>query len=256
MTPPSWKDVVAEIVAQLPPQFELRDVLKHKPQLERLYPLNKHIDAKIRQTLQVLRDRGVITFEGAGRYVKCNTTPRFSPLIDFSAGIGFTSAAQIARLVLETWAEFNLYCLNCESDTLTRLTANTPVADFKCVNCKSKYQVKGKDGRFGRIIPGAAYQPTLDAVRAGSCPHYVLLEYDRRFCTVVFGKAVFGAAITEDRIIARAALKQDAKRAGWIGCSVSIEGLPAVSIVEPGVVDPGKARAEWSAALATTAPEI
>lgn len=232
---------------QLAPQFELRDVLKHKPQLEQLYPLNRNIDAKIRQTLQILRDRGVISFEGGGRYSKCNVAPRFSPLIDFSVGADFSSAAQIARLVLETWAEFNLYCLNCESDTLKRLSANTPVADFECPACESAYQIKGKDGRFGPVIPGAAYKPTIDAIRAGRCPHYVLLEYDRRFRTVVFGKAVLGTSITVDRIIARAPLKQHAKRAGWVGCNLVIGGLPTVSVVEPTVVDPATARLNWAA---------
>jgi len=36
----SWKDLVAEIVDQLPSHFELRDVLKYEPELERHYPNN------------------------------------------------------------------------------------------------------------------------------------------------------------------------------------------------------------------------
>lgn len=203
MTQRPWKDLVANIVNGLPAHFELADVLAHKSELAAHYPQNKHIDAKIRQTLQVLRDRGVIRFEGAGRYAKSFEQPVFSPLIDFSIGADFSSTAQIARLVLETWAEFNLYCLNCDANSLTRLPANTPVADFECAACDAVYQVKGKNGRFGSSISGAAYQPTIDAVRSGTCPHYVLLEYDHRFRTVVFGKAVLGSSITEDRVIPR-----------------------------------------------------
>jgi type II restriction enzyme len=153
----------------------------------------------------------------------------------------------VARLVLETWAEFNLFCLACESDSLVRLGPNTPVADFECANYAARYQVKGKDGRFGSVIPGAGYGPMIAAVRAAVCPDYVLIEYDRRFATVVFGMAIRGSSITEDRVIARAPLKSTAKRAGWIGCNVRIDDLPTVAVVEPHVVDRMKVRKEWSA---------
>ncbi len=244
----SWKDLVAEIVSRLPSHFELRDVLKYERELGLYYPNNSHIDAKIRQTLQVLRDQRVIAFEGRGRYSKINAAkPQFSPLIDFTVPLNITSRAQVARLVLETWAEFNLFCLNCDADSLVRLAANTPVADFECGVCEARYQVKGKDGRFSSVIPGAAYQPTIEAVRAGRCPDYLLIEYDRRFSTVVFGVAISGQSITENRVIARAPLGATARRAGWIGCTLRIEGLPMVSVVEPHVVDPATVRERWAA---------
>ena len=242
---PSWKALIQEIVAQLPPEFSLRDVLKHEDDLARFYPANKHIAAKIRQTLQILRDQGSIAFEGDGRYTKRNAAPRYSPIIDFSVGETLTSRAQIARQVLETWAELNLFCFACDADALTRLSANTPVADFACAKCAARYQLKGKNGRFGGIIAGAAYRPLVDAIRAGACPHHVLVEYDQRYSTVVFGTAIAGSLITEDRIIARKALAESARRAGWIGCSVVIEGLPSVALVEPTSRDPSKVRDDW-----------
>lgn len=240
-----WKDLIAEIIEQLPQHFELRDLLKYESRLSIAYPDNKHIGAKIRQTLQILRDRGSIIFEGHGRYAKLIAEPRFSPLIDFSAGAEFVSRAQEARIVLETWAEYNLFCLDCDSDRLIRLSANTPVADFECGICSSRYQLKGKDGRFGSTISGAAYGPTMDAVRAKTCPHYILLEYDRRFSTIVFGSAIRGHLITEDRIIKRRPLASTAKRAGWVGCNLQVEGLQRVAVVQPQVVNPSLAREEW-----------
>jgi type II restriction enzyme len=187
-------------------------------------------------------------FEGHGRYSKARTAkPRFSPLIDLSVSSGLTSGSQIARLVLETWAELNLFCLNCDCDALVRLAANTPVADFECGSCNTRYQVKGKDGRFGPTITGAAYAPLIEAVRSGRCPEYVLIEYDRRFSSVVFGLAVRGSSITEDRVVARAPLRAAARRAGWIGCNIRLEGLPRVSLVGPQFVDSSKVRMEWAA---------
>lgn len=241
-----WKELIAEIVERLPQRFELRDILKYEPQLGIAYPDNKHIGAKIRQTLQLLRDHGSIVFEGHGKYAKSATTVLYSPLIDFTLGAGFVARTQIARIVLETWAEYNLFCLACESDRLIRLGANTPVADFECGVCASRYQLKGKDGRVGAVIPGAAYVPMIDAIRADRCPTYILLEYDRRFSTVVFGSAIRGSSITEDRIVRRKPLKSTAKRAGWIGCNLRIEGLPRVAVVEPHIVEPSRARSEWA----------
>jgi hypothetical protein len=241
----SWKGLIAEIVDQLPPQFELRDITKYEAQLERFYPNNKHIGAKIRQTLQVLRDQGAIEFVGTGKYQKLTPATHFSPLLDFAVAADFSSRAQIARLALETWAELNLFCLNCESDSLVRLAANTPVADFECANCRARYQLKGKDGRFGSIIAGAAYGPLMEAIQSGICPDYVLVEYDTRFATVVFGTAIRGSAITPDRVVARKPLSPTAKRKGWIGCNVRIDGLPTVSVVEPHVVDAARARIAW-----------
>ena len=49
-------------------QFMLRDVYGHADLLARLHPNNRHIDDKIRQQLQVLRDLGLLKFLGSGSY--------------------------------------------------------------------------------------------------------------------------------------------------------------------------------------------
>lgn len=241
----TWKGLTRQVIDALPAHFTLADLLKFKPLLTSSYPNNKHVEAKLRQTLQVLRDQGVIEFEGRGRYAKGDRGSTFSPRIDFQHAAPFSSRAQIARVVLETWAELNLFCLNCSSDGLARLPANTPVADFRCPQCSSLYQLKGKDGRFGPVIVGAAYDPTLRAVRNGSNPDYLLMEFDSRFQTVVFGIAIRGGSITEDRIVPRAPLRETARRAGWIGCNIRISGLQKALIIEPMIVDPETSRLRW-----------
>lgn len=50
--------------------FALNDVYKFENNLSQIYPNNKHIKDKIRQQLQILRDRGLIEFLGQGRYRK------------------------------------------------------------------------------------------------------------------------------------------------------------------------------------------
>lgn len=49
-------------------EFVLDDVYAFETHLSGLYPVNQHVRQKIRQQLQVLRDRGFIEFLGRGRY--------------------------------------------------------------------------------------------------------------------------------------------------------------------------------------------
>jgi len=49
-------------------EFELADVYAHEHTLARLHPDNRHVRDKIRQQLQILRDKGLLDFLGHGRY--------------------------------------------------------------------------------------------------------------------------------------------------------------------------------------------
>lgn len=241
----TWKQLVHETVSALPRDFMLADVLKYRNRFEQHFPNNRFIDAKIRQSLQVLRDQGLLRFVRPGRYERTDIAPVFSPLLDFSIAAPFVSSAQVARVALETWASFNLYCLDCESDALDPLPNNTAVADFKCFVCERTYQLKAKDGRFGLRITGAAYQPTIDYIRRGEMPEHIFVEFDKRFNTVVFVDAIPGRLITEDRVVPRKALSKTARRAGWQGCNIMISGLPSVRMVAPAGLERTEVRERW-----------
>jgi type II restriction enzyme len=65
----SWLAIVLSIVESLPPEFVLSDVYASAGRIEAIYPNNRHVNAKIRQQLQVLRDLGILTFaEQRGHY--------------------------------------------------------------------------------------------------------------------------------------------------------------------------------------------
>lgn len=51
-------------------EFSLRDIYRFSNSLQCKHPNNHNIEAKIRQQLQVLRDKGVIKFVGRGKYLK------------------------------------------------------------------------------------------------------------------------------------------------------------------------------------------
>lgn len=242
---PTWKEAVRDIVLTLPREFSLTNLLQHHEELQRQFPNNRFVDAKVRQSLQVLRDQGMLEFLRPGHYRRLDVEPTFSPLIDFSLAARYINAAQAARVALETWASFNLYCLNCDSEALDRLRDNTPVADFKCFVCDRSYQLKAKNGRFGPRITGAAYRPTLDAIRSNEMPEYILVEFDSRYGTVVFVDAIPGRLITEDRIVPRKPLSASARRSGWQGCNLVVSGLPSIRIVAPAGCDPTSVRQQW-----------
>ena len=49
-------------------EFSLPEVYAHADALARLHPDNRHVNDKIRQQLQILRDMGIIKFQGRGQY--------------------------------------------------------------------------------------------------------------------------------------------------------------------------------------------
>ncbi|WKZ32902.1 MAG: DpnI domain-containing protein [Thermodesulfobacteriota bacterium] len=64
-----WTSDVLKVVRDLGErEFSLEQVYSREDELSRLHPHNSHIRAKIRQQLQLLRDKGVVKFLGNGRY--------------------------------------------------------------------------------------------------------------------------------------------------------------------------------------------
>lgn len=53
-------------------KFTLSDLYAREQQFAEIYPGNRHVRAKIRQQVQILRDLGVLAFEGGGQYLLLN----------------------------------------------------------------------------------------------------------------------------------------------------------------------------------------
>ena len=66
-----WMLDILNCVGEIPGRsFSLDDVYRFEEELSRKYPNNHHIKDKIRQQLQVLRDHGILEFQGRGYYKK------------------------------------------------------------------------------------------------------------------------------------------------------------------------------------------
>ena len=63
-----WLVDVLRVVQGLPVEFSLADVYARSAELAALHPENRHVKAKVRQQLQVLRDNEQLIFLGRGRY--------------------------------------------------------------------------------------------------------------------------------------------------------------------------------------------
>lgn len=66
-----WLMSILNCVNRIPASvFTLKDVYQFEDELRLIYPQNRNIQAKIRQQLQFLRDKGVLEFLGRGEYKK------------------------------------------------------------------------------------------------------------------------------------------------------------------------------------------
>lgn len=69
---PTWKSALEAIISRNWSRgqvFSLTQVYQHRSELETIFPQNKHVDDKIRQTLQFLREDGLLDFvDNDGHY--------------------------------------------------------------------------------------------------------------------------------------------------------------------------------------------
>ncbi len=66
----SWLLAIMRCLDQLPAQFTLAQLYAFSDKLQKQFPDNHHIQAKIRQQLQILRDQNLIEFSARGQYRK------------------------------------------------------------------------------------------------------------------------------------------------------------------------------------------
>ena len=63
-----WLLDTLRLVERLDTDFSLSQIYMFVDELREKYPRNNHIQDKIRQQLQFLRDKGFIEFKGRGQY--------------------------------------------------------------------------------------------------------------------------------------------------------------------------------------------
>lgn len=167
-----------------------------------------------------------------------------------SIGDPYHGRTQKARVLSEDWFEREGYCLSCLHRPVTRLSNNTPVADFCCPACSEPYQLKARAVPFGNIVTDGAYSVFHTAVANGKAPNLLLLHYDRARYEVLDLTSIHRKLLSPLSIIRRKPLPVTARRAGWVGCKLDLRSLPSgalIPVVRRGhAIDPHEVQTQWA----------
>jgi type II restriction enzyme len=155
----------------------------------------------------------------------------------------YKGTTQKVRVLSEHWVSGEVYCPNCGCANITKYPNNSPVADFFCPDCKEDYELKGHKRMIASKVVDGAYRTMIERLKASNNPNLILLGYDHIKLEVrdllVIPKHIFTPEIIEQR----KPLSPTARRSGWVGCNIRLNGIPNVGrifLVKNGVVEPTK----------------
>jgi type II restriction enzyme len=156
--------------------------------------------------------------------------------LDPSMGLDYKSPAQLAKALTENWVSREAYCLSCGESSLAHTPENTKALDFRCDSCREPYELKASKRPFGHRVLDGEYETFRHAIASLNNPNLLLLNYDLALMSVRDFRAIPRYALSRLSVIPRTPLGPTARRAGWRGCSIDLEGLPPAALV-PIVVD-------------------
>ncbi len=159
---------------------------------------------------------------------------------DLSIASAYTSAAQRARVISESWFAQNGYCLACDEEVLTRSKPNTQATDFSCESCGHLYELKTFLRRPRRSLVDGAYASLISRINAHSAPTLCLLERDSQW-SIRSLTAIHSSFLIPWVVEKRPPLNQKARRAGWIGCNLRLDRIPPdgeILLIDGGSVVP------------------
>ena len=138
----------------------------------------------------------------------------------------YKSASQKARILTEQWVDETVFCPNCGRLDIDKYPNNRPVADFYCSNCKEDYELKSKQDSLGAKILDGAYRTMIERLQSSNNPNFFLLNYDLGNLSVLNFLVIPKHFFIPEIIEKRKPLAITARRAGWIGCNIVLQGIP------------------------------
>lgn len=139
----------------------------------------------------------------------------------------YSSGSQSARAWTERWVGDWLYCPNCGNPKIAQFAANRPAADFFCPSCAEEFELKSQKKTFGAKVVDGAFRAMCDRVAAANNPNLLLLNYDLAQLSVTNVVIVPKHFFVREIIQERKPLAATARRAGWIGCNILLDRVPA-----------------------------
>jgi type II restriction enzyme len=146
----------------------------------------------------------------------------------------YKSASQRARVLTEFWLPANMRCPACGAN-LRPTTNNTKARDFICSSCDDPFELKSKKSGFTNIIVDGAYETMMSCIRENQQPNLFLLTYRLPF-SVTDLSVIPRRFLVAPIVIKRKPLSTNARRAGWVGCNLSLALIPRTAII-PCMVD-------------------
>ena len=138
----------------------------------------------------------------------------------------YHSPSQKVRVATENWVKNQIYCPACGC-SIDNHENNNPVADFFCMRCKEDYELKSKKDYIGDKIVDGAYSSMIDKLQNNNAPNFFFLTYSLQELKVLNFLVIPKHFFIPDMIEKRKPLSIIARRAGWIGCNISIRGIPS-----------------------------
>jgi type II restriction enzyme len=155
----------------------------------------------------------------------------------------YKSNSQRARIGTEAWGALNFFCPVCKSPRLDTAPRNTVAVDYLCPKCASPFQLKSQSKPFGSRIVDAAYSEMKRAILSDRTPNLYVLHYDLTEWAVRTVILIPHFAFALSAIECRPPLAATARRAGWIGCNILLNKIPAdarIPIVQSGKAMPAQ----------------
>jgi len=136
----------------------------------------------------------------------------------------YKNASQKARVLTENWVLSQIYCPSC-GEEIYDYDNNKPVADFYCKKCIEDFELKSKKGKIGRKVSAGAYTQMMKRINSSQKPNFFFMGYLESWYVndfLVIPKHFFIFEIIEER----KPLKDNARRAGWIGSNILFSKIP------------------------------
>lgn len=150
---------------------------------------------------------------------------------DETVAADYRSLPQKIRVMSEFWLAKNLFCPCCGNEHIDKLPNDFPVADVACGKCGEIFELKSKKNRIGAKILNGAYRTMIERITGNLNPQLFVMQYSANFFVtdlVLVPKFFFTPGIIEKR----KPLSANARRAGWVGCNILYQKIPAQGKIE------------------------
>jgi type II restriction enzyme len=95
------------------------------------------------------------------------------------------------------------------------------------LKCDEDYELKSKKDKIGNKIVDGAYSTMIERLQSDSNPNFFFLNYDRNSFNVINFMVIPKHFFIPEIIEKRKPLSINARRAGWVGCNILLDTIPA-----------------------------